>query len=508
MKRRLLTTSVVLFFSLASLSPQTQNLQQALDIKKSQNQELKVADQLDQSVTASAQVAMATPGYPVTAGDVYTLSYAAGGDPVIYTVMVDSSYKIKVSNLAVLDASGKTFLELKNQVESVVSKNYPLSGVQLVLLSPAVFTVTVRGEVTSTSERTAWPLTRLSEVVNPSLTKYSSIRDVTILSAGGKKMVYDLFKATRFGDLSQNPYVRPGDVVTVNRVARLVTIAGAVERPGTYQLLEGENLQELIRVYGSGYAPMADPSRIEIVRNQGSTSPSGDKLYFNDEAGQTDFSLRSYDVVNVSLKTDLRPVIFVEGAIGNEVSDAGGLTQQLKPEGSTRIALQFTQGENYANMVRTYRAWFTPESDTAAAYLIREGKRIPINLNLMLYDASYRSEFYLQDNDTLVVPFRQYFVSVAGAVALPGRYPYIPDRDWSYYIGLAGGFDTSRNSGEKVNITDMGGRQHKKDDPIFPETTITASTNAFLFYFKEYAPVVTTVLSVVTAYLTIQAVTK
>ena len=40
----------------------------------------------------------------------------------------NSTYKIRVSNLGIVDASGKTFLELKKQVEDIVSKNYPMSG--------------------------------------------------------------------------------------------------------------------------------------------------------------------------------------------------------------------------------------------------------------------------------------------------------------------------------------------------------------------------------------------
>jgi len=57
-------------------------------------------------------------------------------------------------------------------------------------------------------------------------------------------------------------------------------------------------------------------------------------------------------------------------------------------------------------------------------------------------------------------------VTVAGAVAVPGRYPYIPDRDWSYYINLAGGFNPERNSSEKVTITDLNGRKMDKNGLI------------------------------------------
>lgn len=152
---------------------------------------------------------MSNADYMVTAGDVYSLTYAANGTAVSYTIAVDSTYRIRVSNLAVLDVSGKSYLTVKKQVEEIVQKNYPLSGVQFVLLNPATYKIVIKGEVTQTTERSVWALTRLSSVVSGITTPYSSVRDVTITSVNGKKRVYDLFKARREGDLSQNPYLRP-----------------------------------------------------------------------------------------------------------------------------------------------------------------------------------------------------------------------------------------------------------------------------------------------------------
>ena len=224
------------------------------------------------------QLAMSSAAYPVTAGDVYQLSFIAGSTPVTYAIVVDTTYKIKVANFAVLDITGKTFLDVKSQVESIVSKNYPLSGAQFILKSPATFYIVTNGEVEVTAELKAWGLSRLSSVIKPVLTHYASVRDVTVTSSIGKKTTYDLFKATRFGDLSEDPYVRPGDVVTVNKVKRQVTLEGAVSRPGIYQLLDGEGLGKLISVYGGGMTPLSDPSRLEIVRYIGSTEVSGTKI--------------------------------------------------------------------------------------------------------------------------------------------------------------------------------------------------------------------------------------
>lgn len=731
--------------------------------------------------TNRVQVAMSNPDYVVTPGDVYSLNYAAGSTMVSYTIPVDSTYKIRVSNLAVLDVRGKTYLTLKKEIENIVVRNYPMSGVQFVLLNPSSFTVVVTGEVSFTTERsvwslsrvsevcsetltpysslrnvtvksadgtvknldlfkahregdfsqnpylrpgdtiiinrmdrsvtitgsverpgtyellkgenlkqlveyyangltdtaniekiefvrslygesksgnkvyldstaiendyelkngdsvnvtsntslmptiivegiinnpvenpqsadtvlasgkdqpldtsyrtyvrfhsgenyatlirrisdmfnsysdlknsyferngekislniehilydaelmsdktvmandhlvipfqqhlqnvlvtgevknvvevTAWPLQRLSEIIKEHLTDYSSTRDVIVKALTGEQHTYDLYKATRFGDMTQDPYVRSGETIYVNRIDRRVTISGAVERPGTYQLMPGENLDELIKNYGGGLAPLADVSRIELNRVTSEKSKSGEIHYINLDANPSDknYELVCYDQISVSSYSNLQPVMFVEGAVG-EASDEKG----IELASTNRITVQFTTGENYASLIRANSGWFQSVSDTANSYLIRGEKIIPINLNEILYDASFYSDLTVEPNDILNVPFRQFFVTVAGAVNAPGRFPFIPDRDFEYYVGLAGGFDRTRNNFKSVDIVDMNGKELSKKDKILPESTITANTNATLYYFNQYAPVVTTILSLIATSISVLAVT-
>lgn len=442
------------------------------------------------------QLAMSERDYPVTAGDLYTLGYAAGTVPVTYTIVVDPSYKVRVANLALIDASGKTFLALKKEIEAIVVKNYPLSGVQLVLVTPAAFNVTVKGEVKKTYEKRAWALTRLSEILDGELTRYASTRDISVTGSDGRTKTYDLFKAERFGDLTQNPWMRPGDIVTVQKVRRMVTLGGEVERPGQYQLLDGENLERLIVHYGSGLTPAANGDRIEIVRIVNATELTGDKLYAQ---GITDpVTLEHADAVNVTSKMDYKPVLYLEGALTPD--------PLVVPESSARITLPFNEGENYASIIRAKRQLFTAVSDTANAYIVRKGERIPLNLNPMLYDLGFVSEYFAEPFDTLVVPFRQLFVTVSGSVLTPGRYPYIPDRDWTYYVGLAGGFDLGKSTNEQVEIFDSAGNKLGLGDPIVPETNIRAGANRVSYYFREYSPLITTTLTIITAVLSIFAI--
>jgi protein involved in polysaccharide export with SLBB domain len=448
-------------------------------------------------------LALSSSDYRVTAGDVYTLAYAAGTTPVTFRIIVDSAYRIRIANLGIINAAGKTYRQLKTEAEAIVSNNYPLSGAQLVLTQPGLFRVYLVGEVNASTTRNAWALTRLSSLLGGALTAYSSTRDITVISSSGESRTYDLFKARRDGDMSQDPYLRPEDTVRVNRIDRVMTIGGAVERPGTYQLLPGEHLRDLVERYASNFTLTADPSRMELVRYLESTTDSGDKLYLSGQNVEENYPLRHLDVVTVPSITDLTPVMFVEGAV--QETDA---LERAASNAANRLTVQFNQGENYASLVQRNRHWFTAISDTRNAYIIREEERILLNLNPLLYDSSYRSRYFVERNDVLIIPFRQYFVTVAGAVALPGRYPYIPDRSWDYYVALAGGFVRERNFREAVVIKDIGGKTLRKTDPIMPETTITARTNAGLYYFNRYAPVLTTLLSIATTSVSVYFLTR
>ena len=440
--------------------------------------------------------------YMVTPGDVYILAYSAGSIPISYTITVDTSYRIRVSNLGIVNGVGKTFPQVKREIEGIVTNNYPLSGVQLVLTQPSIFMVQINGEVELTGERSAWALTRLSTFSERNLTDYTSIRDISIKSTDGQTKVYDLFKARRLGDISQNPYLRPGDIVTFNKIDRNVSINGAVERPGEYQIMKGENLKELIELSANGFTETADPTRIEMIRLINSDDVSGDKIFLTEQDLEKNYVLENYDSITIPEITKLMPVMFVEGAItGNIRQMATSTASDLVP--SSRLVIQFNKGDTYASLVRNNSSWFTAVSDTLNAYIMRGDDHIPINLNPMLYDASYRDEVFVQENDVLIIPFRQYFVTVAGAVQNPGRYPYIPDRSWEYYIALAGGFQAARNANDSIVIFDINGKRLKKTDPIGPETIITAKTNHALYYWNQYAPVFTTILSIVSATISI-----
>ena len=94
---------------------------------------------------------MSSADYRVTAGDIYTLAFAVNGTIVSYIIPVDTSYRIRVANITTINAAGNTFLRLKQRVKEIVMQNYPMSGVQFALTTPAIFKVVINEEVKETT---------------------------------------------------------------------------------------------------------------------------------------------------------------------------------------------------------------------------------------------------------------------------------------------------------------------------------------------------------------------
>lgn len=445
-------------------------------------------------ISQNVQLAMANSEYPVTIGDVYLLNFAVGGKAVSYTILIDSTYKVRVANLAILDSKGKTYLELKKQVEEIVQKNYPMSGVQFVLNTPGTFKIIVSGEVNSVHEKTVWSLSRLSSVLKDSLTEFSSTRNIKIVR-GNKEIICDLYKFSRYGDFSQNPYLKNGDEIIIDRFDRKVSIKGAVEREGTYELFEGENLKDLIQNYGHGLKINADLNHVEISKLMSESSNLGEKKYLTKEEAVSDYKLECYDSVFIPYFSINRAVVFVEGAINSSA--------KVNLDVNSKFPVYFTPGTDYADFVRSNSSWFSPISDIENAYIQRGEEKIPFNISIYLYGEKKVSKVILKENDLLMIPYKQFFVTVSGSVYKPGRYPYIPNRTYDYYVALAGGIIAEKNVNSSVKITDIEGKKLSKSDFITPESNIFAKSNSFTYYFSIYAPIVTTVLSLITTTITV-----
>jgi protein involved in polysaccharide export with SLBB domain len=335
--------------------------------------------------------------------------------------------------------AGKTFRQVKKDAETIVANNYPLSGVQLILTQPGVFRVFVVGEVKVAAEISTWAMERLSSLIRYT-TPFASLRNVSIKSANGRTKNYDLFKAEREGDLSQNPYLRPDDIITFNRLDRQITINGAVERPGVYQLLSNENLNDLIRNYACGFTPLADKTQMELVRYVGSGSVSGDKMIFTEADIQRNYRLQNYDIITIPNITERRPV-----ALLNRQERRITIAGAVRRPGTYDLA----PGENFRELIEIYGDGFTPLADKTRMELIRYVGGGSVSGDKMIFtEADIQEISPLQNYDTITIPDitdrrpaaavnrQERRITIAGAVRRPGTYQLDPDENLKELIEI------------------------------------------------------------------------
>ncbi len=408
--------------------------------------------------------------YPVTPGDTYELTYRSAGREYSLEVIIESDYTLNLRIFGEVNASGLFFPELKAKVKDIISSAYPNSAPFLKIQSVGLFQVLIKGEVRSTQFANAWGLSRLSEIVEGKLLEHSSLRRIGIISKDSILREYDIFKAFRWGFIEEDPFVKPGDTIIIYRRGKKIELKGEVFRPGKYQILDSENLEDIIDQYGDGFAELADISRIKVDRLMGE-SP---KTFFTDlRSHKTEiFQLQDGDIVTVQSKLKKLPVVYIEGAIITSNEDTDTAVDETDME-YNRMILPFRTGETLYDVLFPARASISPFADMENAYLIRESKLEPILLNLEKLIYSYRPELdvILKPLDKIVIPSLRLFITVMGAVDRPGNYRYLPNKKHPYYVGIAGGIPQDINS-DNVTILTKHGSQRGKDADVHPEDTI------------------------------------
>ncbi|MBN1698287.1 MAG: SLBB domain-containing protein [Spirochaetales bacterium] len=458
---------------------------------------------------AKVLLAVSTAAYPVTPGDVYQLVYMDSQGLRSLEMIVSGDYSVNLTLFGKINAENLTYTRLQKKIEEIIQHAYPGSGPQLILQSTGMFQVFLQGEVEKDDFVGCWGLSRLSDILQGKTTPYASFRNVAVISKDGTNREYDLFGAVRAGKVEQNPFLRPGDTVIVKKAGRRVTVHGEVRRPGTYQPLPGEGLRELIGFYADGYTGQAGPEAIRITRYNTQTGGGARTLYYNgSDISTTEVTIEDMDDVFVPARKEMLHVAYFEGALMlPEKGEADGASQAF-PTG--KYIHRFAPGERLSTAVSRIADRLVFSADLKSAYIIRESeeKPIPVNLEALLYTDSPDEDIELNPFDRIIIPFKQFFVTVSGAVFLPGRYPYVPDRDYRYYIEMAGGSDPAKNLNNTVRIADADNVKQPSDRVIRPEDRIFVEYNNPLYHINQWAVFISAAVSVTALVFSIVQISK
>ena len=297
--------------------------------------------------------------------------------------------------LGAVEAQGLTVAGLRELLESEYSKYYTDVSVGVLVTSVPTFKVSLEGEANNPGTYTANAFTTVTELVTRSggIAESGSRRRLLLLRADGSSHIVDLDAVVLRGAAEADRSLRPGDRIFVPFVGKLVTVKGQVRKPGTYELLDGEHLPELME-YAGGLLPSALPSIAYVDRFPQPDSPP---LHIPvdlspasfDSGGRASFALRDRDTLRVP---------FAETFAGSVVIDGAVKEPGTKP---------WRENLTLSSLVQL-AAGFLPEADIPAISLVRhfEGQDqfVPISPEDIFIKGDAAADVPLQSGDMVYVP--------------------------------------------------------------------------------------------------------
>lgn len=328
----------------------------------------------------------------------------------------------------------------------------------------------------------------------------------------------DLYQIFMYGKSTFKSRLRSGDVVFVMPSSSLVSIYGAVKRPGIYEVKDDEKLSSII-FYANGITNYADLNDISLMRisngevkiNKINNLSIFDNLYPED-GDRIHIRKQPYRFIEVKGAVSNPGTYLVEEGIGilgainraggysKNAYPFGGILENLKTKSINEKALEKLYATFLDNLITTSAGDSTSEEILPMVSILEDLKRTSASgrvnavFDLAKLEKGDAKDVLLQDGDSILIPEYLDQVYVYGEVASEGAIRFMDGKDAMYYISKMGGLSKNANSkeifilqpnGESFSLGRKNKFMQKKDTAnIFAGTIIfvpRSSKNPYLF---------------------------
>ena len=287
--------------------------------------------------------------YVLDFGDVLEIQLT-GQKSQSYTTPIKRDGSINIPEIGKIFISGQSLDNAVDVINNKVKSNFNGVDVFSTLISIRDIQIIVSGNVDNPGPYTLNGNSTLFHALavsgGPSKTgsfrKIELVRDDKIIESA------DLYDTFIFGRSTFSTRLRSGDLIFVRPVSNLVSVTGAVKRPGTYELKEDENLSSAI-MFANGINNRADLTEISLIRLRGGTIrkiPINNQIEFNnilsndkDKIIVRNFPYRSVEIKG-AVKNPGKYLVNEGSGIFDLVNMAGGYTETAYPFGGVLENLQ------------------------------------------------------------------------------------------------------------------------------------------------------------------------
>jgi len=332
----------------------------------------------------SAQPAV-QPNYILGPGD--TIDITVYGEPdLTRTVTIKPDGAISLPLLGEVKAAGKTTTQLANDLARLYAKYLKSPSISVTVREFRVDRIYILGQVSRPGEYALRPGIGIMELLASAggPTNRADLAKIVVIRGRTEAQQLNLLEALAS---NRNPDVQlqAGDVLFIPETDKRIVVLGQVNRPGAYDLLEGQRVSDLLAAAG-GVTPRAAPQASFIVRGQQQIPVDLQKVLAGDMAANVVLQPGDMMVVPESQNR-----IAVMGAVNNPGTFA--LTENMKLIDALALAGGPTQAGRLSNVI-----------------VVRvEGgqvKRLEVNLERAMTGQDASQNLPLQSGDIVFVPDR------------------------------------------------------------------------------------------------------
>lgn len=443
--------------------------------------------------------------YRVGPNDLFTLGLYGYLNQQV-PIVVSPEGTVVIPTVGEVDVNGLSINQAKSRVVAAVKKRYYSSDVSFTLNTPRTFLIKVTGLTQGTFEVS--PVMRVSEILqrlyydtlNTSRVQYEknnereffltqiSLRNIELVRKDGTVKNVDVYKYFLNNNDDSNPFFLEGDLLKIPYVQldkKFVTVSGAVQLPGSYEHVDGDDLETVIGI-ARGFDVNAEPDSVMIYRAPGYDGKF-EQTSLNYEQNK-DYKIKNFDRIFVKYKTNYQqnlsvlilgeierpgyyPITYKSTRLKDVIEMAGGLRDKAYLPLSILFRTNDAEytAKDSAEILISSRAndLLVTEMDRQNFEEDVRGKRnrVIVDFEKLIKDNDQSQNVQLEGKDIIYINDNKNIVYVWGQVNQEGYVPYKKGEDYEYYIERAGGYSLAADE-SNTRVIKFNSRGWYKPDEI------------------------------------------
>lgn len=475
--------------------------------------------------------------YIIGPGDKVFIEYFGTEQSTIES-FISREGQISLPIIGPLNVSGLTFLEMKELIKNKVSGEIPGTSASVTLSELRSITVYILGEAYKPGAYTISGLSSVSNAlfISGGVNENGSLRTIEVKRGGRVISNYDFYDLLVNGSTKTEVTLQDEDVVYIPFIENTVKIDGAFKRPYLYEFIEGETLEDAIKLAGGYKSGTILASNVEVTTLDQANQRRELLLINRDKDSLVNYPLKDGDAINISEFSGLEVrTIELKGEIANPgvysimkgdtlldvLERAGGYTDESFTEGAIFLRKEVAEQQkaafartadslerNLVNMLSngsfTSIGEFTLTPLTRLIDRLRNeepaGRQV-VEVDYLTLKSDPFANFKVRNGDFLFIPTRPGSITVSGEVLNATTLKYEPELSVDKYINLSGGFTDEADKNGVFAIQPNGNAEvirggfFSKNSNLLPGTTIVVPRNSRYLDAIAWTGVITPVLA-------------